>query len=246
MRLEVTGAVARLTLDRPQVLNAGNRHWVADLNEVVRRLQARPDVRVVVVTGAGRAFCTGVDLTELAAGEFGLADFVAWEDAMVAIERMDRLFIAAINGHCLGGGLQLTLVCDYRLASEDALLGLPAVKECLIPSLALYRLPRLIGSARAKELILLGEAISAREAERYGLVNRVVPAADFAAALDTTVARFLALPAASARASKHLTTRAFDMDLDAFRAEMQAHFEVCLASEEHRLAMVALRNRSRA
>jgi len=246
MRLEVTGAVARLTLDRPQVLNAGNRRWVADLDEVVRRLQARPDVRVVVVTGAGRAFCTGVDLTELAAGEFGLADFVAWEDAMVAIERMDRLFIAAINGHCLGGGLQLTLVCDYRLASEDALLGLPAVKECLIPSLALYRLPRLIGSARAKELILLGEAISAREAERYGLVNRVVPAADFAAALDTTVARFLALPAASARASKHLTTRAFDMDLDAFRAEMQEHFEVCLASEEHRLAMAALRNRSRA
>ena len=246
MRLEVAGAVARLTLDRPQVLNAGNRRWVADLNEVVRRLQARPDVRVVVVTGAGRAFCTGVDLTELASGEFGLADFVAWEDAMVAIERMDRLFIAAINGHCLGGGLQLTLVCDYRLASEDALLGLPAVKECLIPSLALYRLPRLIGSARAKELILLGEAISAREAERYGLVNRVVPAADFPAALDTTVARFLTLPAASARASKHLTTRAFDMDLDAFRAEMQAHFEVCLASEEHRLAMAALRNRSRA
>jgi enoyl-CoA hydratase/carnithine racemase len=246
IRLEIEGPLARLVLDRPRVLNAGNRRWVADLNEVVRRLQARPDVRVVVVTGAGRAFCTGVDLTELAAGEFGLADFVAWEDAMVAIERMDRLFIAAINGHCLGGGLQLTLVCDYRLASEDALLGLPAVKECLIPSLALYRLPRLIGSARAKELILLGEAISAREAERYGLVNRVVPAADFAAALDTTVARFLALPAASARASKHLTTRAFDMDLDAFRAEMQAHFEVCLASEEHRLAMVALRNRSRA
>ena len=246
MRLEVTGAVARLTLDRPRVLNAGNRRWVADLNEAVRRLEALPDVRVVVLTGAGRAFSTGVDLRELAAGEFGLADFVAWEDAMVAIERMDRLFIAAINGHCLGGGLQLTLVCDYRLASEDALLGLPAVKECLIPSCALYRLPRLIGGARAKELILLGEPISAREAERYGLVNRVVPAADFAAALDTTVARFLALPAASARASKHLTTRAFDMDLDAFRAEMQAHFEVCLASEEHRLAMAALRNRSRA
>jgi enoyl-CoA hydratase/carnithine racemase len=244
MRLEITGAVARLTLDRPRVLNAGNRRWVADLNDAVRRLQDRPDVRVVVLTGAGRAFCTGVDLTELAAGQFGLADFVAWGDAMVAIERMDQLFIAGINGHCLGGGLQLTLVCDYRLASEEARLGLPAVKECLIPSCALYRLPRLIGSARAKELILLGEPIGAREAERYGLVNRVVAAADFAAALDDTVARVLALPATSVRASKRLTARAFDLDLDVFRAEMQAHFGRCLTSEEHRRAMAALRDRS--
>ena len=245
IRLEIAGPVARLTLDRPRVLNAGNRRWVADLNEAVRRLEAAAEVRVVVVTGAGRAFSTGVDLTELAAGEFGLADFVAWEDAMVAIERMDRLFIAAINGHCLGGGLQLTLVCDYRLASEDARLGLPAVKECLIPSCALYRLPRLIGAARASELILLGEPIDARTAERYGLVNRVVPAADFAAALDDTVERFLALPTTSVRASKRLTARAFDMDLDAFRAAMQAEFEVCLASEEHRGVMAALRERAR-
>jgi enoyl-CoA hydratase/carnithine racemase len=237
MRLEVAGAVARLTLDRPHVLNAGNRRWVADLNEAVRQLRELSDVRVVVVTG--------VDLKELAAGDFGLADFVAWEDAMVAMERMERLFIAGINGHCLGGGLQLTLVCDYRLASEEALLGLPAVKECLIPSCALYRLPRLIGSARAKELILLGEPIDAHTAERYGLVNRVVPAGDFAAALDDTVDRFLALPTTSVRASKRLTARAFDMDLDAFRAAMQADFEVCLASEEHRRAMAALRERVR-
>jgi enoyl-CoA hydratase/carnithine racemase len=245
MRLDVTGAVARLTLDRPRVLNAGNRQWVMDLNEAVRRLERRPEVRVVVITGAGRAFSTGVDLKQLSAGEFGFDDFVAWEDAMVAIERMDRLFIAGINGHCLGGGLQLTLVCDYRLASEDALLGLPAVKECLIPSCALYRLPRLIGTARAKELILLGEPISAREAERYGLVNRIVPAADFGRVLDETVERFLALPPLSARASKRLTTRAFDIEFDAFRAQMQTDFQACLDSEEHRRAMAALRHRER-
>jgi enoyl-CoA hydratase/carnithine racemase len=246
MRLELDGPVARLTLDRPRVLNAGNRRWVAELTEAVRRLDEHPDARVVVVTGAGRAFSTGVDLTELAAGEFGFADFVAWEDAMVALERMDRLVIAGINGHCLGGGLQLALVCDYRLASEDALLGLPAVKECLIPSCALYRLPRLIGAARARELILLGESISAREAERYGLVNRVVPAFDFARALDETVRRFLALPVTSVRASKRLTARAFDVDLDTFRVEMQAHFRACLDSEEHHRAMAALRARPRA
>src|SRR5262245_38064461 len=245
IRLAIEGPLARLVLDRPHVLNAGNRRWVADLNEAVVRIAAAPDVRVVVLTGAGRAFCTGVDLTELAAGDFALDDFIAWEDAMVAIERMDRLFVAGINGHCLGGGLQLALVCDYRLASEDALLGLPAVKECLIPSLALYRLPRLIGAARARELILLGEPLDARTAERYSLVNRTVPAAEFPRALDDTVERFLALPPTSVRASKLLTARAFDLDLDAFRTEMQAHFKVCLDSDEHRRAMDGIRTRRR-
>ena len=93
----------------------------------------------------------------------------------------------------------MALVCDYRLASEDARLGLPAVKECLIPSLALYRLPRLIGAARAQELILLGEPLDARTAERYSLVNRVVPAPEFPRALDETVERFLAAPSTSTR-----------------------------------------------
>jgi enoyl-CoA hydratase/carnithine racemase len=245
IRLDLAGPLARVTLDRPEVLNAGDAQWVADLNEVVRRLQAAPGVRVVVLTGAGRAFCTGVDLTALAGGAFTLADFIAWEDAMVAMERMDALVIAGINGHCLGGGLQLTLVCDYRLASEDALLGLPAVKECLIPSMALYRLPRLIGQARAKELILLGEPISAREAERYGLVNRVVAGGEFERTLEETVERFLALPPASARASKALTSRAFDLDFDTFRREMQERFATCLGSEEHRRAMAAVRSRGR-
>ena len=245
IRLELAGPTARITLQRPEVLNAGDAQWVADLNEVVARVAASPEVRVAVVTGAGRAFSTGVDLKALASGEFGLPDFVAWEDAMTAIERMDVLFVAAINGHCLGGGLQLALVCDYRLASEDALVGLPAVKECLIPSMALYRLPRLIGLARAKELILLGESISAREAESYGLVNRVVAGADFERALAATVERFLALPPASARASKALTSRAFDLDFDTFRRHMQEQFKMCLDSDEHRRAMDVIRTRAR-
>ncbi|HZF07003.1 MAG TPA: enoyl-CoA hydratase/isomerase family protein [Patescibacteria group bacterium] len=245
IRLVVEGAVARVALDRPEVLNAGNAEWVRDLGEVVARIARAPDVRVVVLTGAGRAFSTGVDLDALASGSFGLADFVAWEDAMVAIERMDRLFVAGINGHCLGGGLQLALVCDYRLASDAARLGLPAVRECLIPSMALYRLPRLIGAARARALILLGEPIDARTAERYGLVNRAVAAADFERELDATVQKFLALPPASVRASKVLTARAFDLEFDAFRREMEAHFKVCLASDEHRAAMQVIRERRR-
>jgi enoyl-CoA hydratase/carnithine racemase len=241
IRYRVDGPVARLTLDRPRVLNAGNAEWVRDLNAVVALLQGQPEVRVVVVTGAGRAFSTGVDLGALADGAFALPDFVAWEDAMTAMERMDRLFIAGINGHCLGGGLQLALVCDYRLAADTALLGLPAVKECLIPSMALYRLPRLIGAARARELILLGEPIGAAAAERYGLVNRVVAGEDFERVLEETVQAFLALPPASVRASKALTARAFDVPFDEFRQEMQAQFKVCLDSDEHRRAMETIR-----
>jgi enoyl-CoA hydratase len=235
--------MARVTLNRPEVLNAGDPGWVAELTEVVARIGARPDLRVAVITGAGRAFSTGVDLGALAAGEMTLPHFVAWEDAMTAIERMPIPFIAAINGHCLGGGLQLALVCDYRLAAADAVIGLPAVKECLIPSMALYRLPRLIGAARAREMILTGEPISATRAEQVGLVNRVVAASEFPGAVDECIARFLALPATAVAASKRLLARAFDLPFDAFRREMEAGFRLCLDSAEHRAAMEEIRQR---
>jgi enoyl-CoA hydratase len=109
-----------------------------------------------------------------------------------------------------------------------------------------YRLPRLIGAARARELILLGEPIDARTAERYGLVNRAVPAADFERELDAIVGKLVALPGAGVRTGKVLTARAFELPFDAFRREMQAHFKVCLDSDEHRRAMDEIRARRRA
>jgi enoyl-CoA hydratase/carnithine racemase len=239
--LTLDGPVARITLNRPEVLNAGDPRWVAELNAVVAAVAARTDLRVAVIGGAGRAFCTGVDLKALAAGAMTLPQFVAWEDAMTAIERLPLPFIAAINGHCLGGGLQLALVCDYRLAAAEAVIGLPAVKECLIPSMALYRLPRMIGAARARELILTGEPISAARAREYGLVDRVVPGADFTRAVEESVERFLALPATAVAWSKRLLARAFDLEFDAFRREMEAGFRECLASPEHRAAMDDIR-----
>jgi enoyl-CoA hydratase/carnithine racemase len=245
IRLSVDGPVARLTFDRPHVLNAGNSRFATELAEAVAAIAARPDVRVVVMTGAGRAFQTGVDLKALAAGELTQPDLVRWEDAMTALERMDKLVIAGINGHAIGGGLQLALVCDYRLAVEDALLSLPAVKECLIPSMSLYRLPRLIGMGRAKELILLGEPITAREGERIGLVNRAVPAADFPKALDEIVDKFLALPPVSVTASKRLSTSAFDLDFETFRREMNTALAGCFASDEHQRAMANIRSKKR-
>jgi enoyl-CoA hydratase/carnithine racemase len=239
--LALDGPVARITLNRPEVLNAGDPRWVADLRAVVAVIAARTDLRVAVIGGAGRAFCTGVDLKALAAGEMTLDHFVAWEDAMTAIERLPLPFIAAINGHCLGGGLQLALVCDYRLAAAEATIGLPAVKECLIPSMALYRLPRLIGDARARELVLTGEPISAARAEQYGLVHRVVPGPDFARAVEECVERFLRLPATSVVWSKRLMARAFDLEFDQFRREMEAGLRECLDSAEHRAAMDHIR-----
>ena len=239
--LALDGPVARITLNRPEVLNAGDPRWVADLRAVVAVIAARTDLRVAVIGGAGRAFCTGVDLKALAAGEMTLDHFVAWEDAMTAIERLPLPFIAAINGHCLGGGLQLALVCDYRLAAAEATIGLPAVKECLIPSMALYRLPRLIGDARARELVLTGEPISAARAEQYGLVHRVVRGPDFARAVEECVERFLRLPATSVAWSKRLMARAFDLDFDQFRREMEAGLRECLDSAEHRAAMDHIR-----
>ena len=218
--LALDGPVARITLNRPEVLNAGDPRWVAELGAVIAAVAARTDLRVAVIGGAGRAFCTGVDLKALAVGAMTLPHFVAWEEAMTAIERLPLPFVAAINGHCLGGGLQLALVCDYRLAAAEATIGLPAVKECLIPSMALYRLPRLIGAARARDLLLTGEPLSAARAEEYGLVHRVVPGADFARAVEERVERFVALPASSVAWSKRLLARAFDLEFDAFRREM--------------------------
>ncbi|HEV8676284.1 MAG TPA: enoyl-CoA hydratase/isomerase family protein [Methylomirabilota bacterium] len=243
VRYETRGPVAYLTFDRPHVLNAGDRTFAEAFHAAAERLGKSPEIRVVVLTGAGRAFSTGLDLDALAAGELRYEDLVAWESAMTAIERLECLTIAGINGHCIGGGLQMALVCDYRLASDAALLGLPAVKECLVPSMAPYRLPRLIGLGRAKELILTGELISAARAEAIGLVSRVVVAAEFERALAETVERFLALPVGSTLACKRLTAKAFDVGFDEFREEMQAALRLCLTSDEHRAAMIAVRER---
>ena len=239
VRLDLDGPVARITLNRPEVLNAGDPAWVAELTDVVARVGALRELRVAVIAGAGRAFSTGVDLGSLAAGEMTLPHFVAWEDAMTAIERMPVPFIAAINGHCLGGGLQLALVCDYRLAAADAVIGLPAVKECLIPSMALYRLPRLIGAARAREMILTGEPISATEAERAGLVARVVPdelVVEDALALAATIAAQSPL---ALRLAKEAVNAAYEMSLSDALTHERRLFYLLFASDDQKEGMAA-------
>uniref|UniRef100_A0A832I095 Enoyl-CoA hydratase n=1 Tax=Eiseniibacteriota bacterium TaxID=2212470 RepID=A0A832I095_UNCEI len=179
--LERRGPVSVLTVNRPAVLNALNRETLAELEEAALRFVADPDQSALVVTGAGeKSFVSGADINELAA-----LDARAAEEASRFGQRVfDRLasapkpVIAAINGYAFGGGCELALACHLRIASENAVLGLPEVGLGIIPGYGgTQRLPRLVGEGRALELVLTGGRVKAEEAYRIGLVNRVVPLA---------------------------------------------------------------------
>lgn len=213
LSFEKAGKLGRVTLNRPEVLNAVNNQATLDWIAVAEAIAADPDLRVVVVTGAGgRSFSTGIDLKQLAAGEIEQVYHHRWEHALRVLETCDKILIAAINGWCLGGGLQLALACDVRAAREDAQLGLPAIKESLIPGMAVFRLPRFIGMGRAKRLILSGEAVGAREALGMGLVDYVFEREGFEARVQRLAEDYVKVASAGARQSKILTTRAFDHD----------------------------------
>ena len=181
LRLEFDGPVATLTLNRPQRLNALDRQLLAELLDVCRRLDDDHGVRVVVVAGAGRAFSAGFDLDEFVPREEEeeLPPRAVVERGRRAIEALDRLrpiTIAAIHGHCVGGGLVLAAACDMRIASEDAVFSIPEV-DLGIP-LALGGIPRLVrelGPALTKELVLTCRAFGPEEARAAGFLNRVVP-----------------------------------------------------------------------
>lgn len=180
--LERDDAVAIVTINRPKVLNALNRQTLAELRQALLELQADQSVRAVIITGAGdRGFVAGADISELAT----LSPTAAAERARTGqavfdrIEQLGKPVIAAINGFALGGGCELAMACTLRLASDTAKLGQPEINLGLIPGYAgTQRLPRLVGKGRALELLLTGAPVTAVEAERIGLVNRVVPAAD--------------------------------------------------------------------
>ena len=241
--LEKKGRIATITLNRPEVLNAADNQWVADLNALGDAVAQDDEVRVVIVTGAGRAFCTGIDLKALSAGEIKMEFFHGWERAMRLFETMEKVTIAGINGYCLGGGLQLAIACDIRVARDDARLGLPAVKECLIPGLAPYRLPRFIGMGRAKRLILSGDLITAREARDMGLVDYLFKPKGYEAKLNEVAERFLKTAPTSSRLCKMLTNRAFDTPFEPFLKDYFKAQQMAIESPEHKEAMAAYREK---
>src|SRR3989454_6544970 len=170
MRCELDGHLGRLRLNRPQALNAANWAWVQDLVTATNYLSQSPETHVVIVSGEGRAFCSGLDKKELSQGNLTREWFATWEKGVTALANLDAITIAAIQGYCLGGGLQVVLACDLRIAATDAIFSIPAVKEGVVAFFATVRLARLIGTAAAKELCLLGRRFSAEE----GLALRLV------------------------------------------------------------------------
>src|SRR5215210_7545939 len=164
--LDVAGPVATITLNRPERLNAMNMAWIEAFDTAVNRLADSPEVAVVVIRGAGRAFCAGLDLDMFEAAGMPAGFFEGQERALHKLELLDVVSIAAIHGYCLGGGVQVALACDLRVCSSDAMLGLPAINEGLFPGLAPFRLPRIVGLGTAARLVLSGESVGAEEALR--------------------------------------------------------------------------------
>ena len=214
MRLEKEGKLAWLTFARENHLNAMNNACVDQINRIAMALRDDSDVRVVIIRGEGRAFCTGIDLKELAADRIEMDYHRLWEQALRLFETMEKLVIVGMHGYCLGGALQLALAADIRVSTTECQIGLPAIKESLIPGLATMRLPRYIGWGRAKKMILGGQNIDGREALRIGLVDHIVFQDDFFAHLDEIAGNYLAACSVGTRLSKLVTNQAFDLDYE--------------------------------
>ena len=189
--IERDGATAIVTINRPKVLNALNSQTLDELRRAILDLKQDASVRVVILTGAGeKSFVAGADINELAVQTptGGREHALAGQHVFDLIENLGKPVIAAINGYALGGGCELAMACTLRLAADTAKLGQPEIALGLIPGYAgTQRLPRLVGRGKAMEMILTGAPIAADEAQRIGLVNRVVPAAEL-----ITAARALA------------------------------------------------------
>lgn len=220
--------IATITINRPTKLNALNKATISDLSKAIKILGKNDDVRVIILTGSGeKAFVAGADISEF-------ANYTIIEGAQLAAEGQESLFdfieglkkpvIAAINGFALGGGLELAMACHFRIASDNAKMGLPEVTLGLIPGYGgTQRLPQLVGKGRAMEMIMTAAMISAEEAKQYGLVNHIVSQAELLSFTNVIAQKIIKnAPFAIAKAIKAINANftdgknGFDVEIKSF------------------------------
>lgn len=241
---EVKDAVAKLTFNRPEKLNAMTGTTFQEITDALDRAEKDNDVRVLVITGNGRAFCAGVDL-KFAGKELdnlkSQTDFLTvGKELLQKIEKLSKPVIAAINGLALAGGFEIFLAADLVVAKEDAMIGDQHMKVGMFGAGGTpYRLPLLIGLRRAKELILTGKWISGKEAERIGLVNRAVPADEFEKAVDEMAAELADKSPTAMRLTKSYMNKTIMSDADVRLESAMLSAIVNDTSDDHEEALKA-------
>jgi enoyl-CoA hydratase len=224
--VESANQILTLTLNRPRVMNALTKEMVREMKRVLHDAARDAQTRVVILRGAGDHFCSGADIrVEKNCAFVEYREFVSdIQDITRALQNLDAVSIAAIQGYCLGGGMEIACACDLRVAAADAHLGFPEVGIGLtITSGAAHLLPRLVGMTRAKELMLTGDAIDANTANGMGLVNRVVAREALAATASQLAEKIKARAPLAVATQKHLLDASADASLDAaLRMEVDA------------------------
>lgn len=238
--LKQVGNIAVLSINRPDVLNAIDKEVLKELNFAIELISENDDIKVAVVTGEGKSFSAGADISQMInySSEQGRSFIKKGQDVFRKIEVLEKPMIAAVNGFALGGGCELAMSCDIRIAEEGAKFGHPEVNLGIIPGFGgTQRLVRLAGRGKAKELIYTGEIIDANEAERIGLVERVVPKGKLIEEAMDLASKISSKKQIAIKYAKTVMTIGTETDIDtALEIERDA-IGLCFASGEQKAPM---------
>ncbi|MEO3887512.1 enoyl-CoA hydratase-related protein [Nonomuraea sp. B5E05] len=245
--VEVADQIATIRLDRPK-MNALNGQVQQEIGEAAGLVDADPQVQAVIIYGGEKVFAAGADIKEMA--DMSYADMSthsrALQDCFTAVTRIGKPVIAAITGYALGGGCELALCADFRVAGESAKLGQPEILLGIIPGAGgTQRLPRLVGPARAKDLIFTGRHVPASEALEMGLVDRVVPDEQVYTAALEWAATFVGGPTIALRAAKQAVDQGLEVDLDTGLEIERLQFSGLFATDDAKVGMRAFAEKSR-
>jgi enoyl-CoA hydratase/carnithine racemase len=239
VRVESDGGIATIRLDRPK-MNALNAHVQGEIADAAAQVSADDAVRAVIIYGGERVFAAGADIKEMSSLGYPAmaARSAALQASFSAVADIPKPVVAAVTGYALGGGLELALCADFRVLGESAKVGQPEILLGIIPGAGgTQRLPRLIGPARAKDLIFSGRHVAAAEALAIGLADKVVPDADVYQAARDLIAQYATGPALALRAAKQAVNQGLEVDLATGLEIERLHFAALFATEDQKTGM---------